>query len=348
MKWTLDEFMAGKLDVRCANKSEVKAFMKILGKMNVLWHSGSKADEFIPPIDDDGVYIRYNNYRDNRLTFGRSKDKNERTEPWSDFVGYPNRIPAKYKVEIECDGTTTTAKLIVDGKEVKSTTAKKHPEDKFNLKLGMETAFSRLWDKKEADPTPAATTTTEPMKNKLRFKVGDRIIYVKPEVGAYNEIKGWHGRIVKTKESAYCGVYDYGVEFDNDLFGTKCFYHDCDGYAKKNHGLYVCEDEIIPEPPEKETRPWCKFSATGNPLRFRVGDRVVMKRPASLYKSIEGFCGTITRVEDTPPYDYRVLFDDCIIGHGFNVDYVSYIPKDKPGHCLWVDDEWLEPEPKTT
>lgn len=254
----------------------------------------------------------------------------------------------RYEVVIECDGTTTTAKLIVDGKEVKSTTAKKHPDDKFNLKLGMETAFGRLWEKtekKDADPTPAAitttTTATEPTNPKLRFKVGDRVIYTKFEAIAPH-FKGKHGRIVKV--GIGCAPYDYGVEFDEPA-GRFEFAHNCMGHAKTSHGLWVYDYALTPEPPKEEIKPWCKSPATGNPLRFHTGDRVVVTNAPAPYDRLKGLPAKIISVEDTGYFDYTMQFDQCLIGRGV---YIPISINGKDGHCLWVDDTWLEPETTET
>lgn len=55
----------------------------------------------------------------------------------------------RYKVVIECNDDFTTAKMYVDGQQVKGECAKRHPEDKFNWRIGAQTAFNRLWLKKE-------------------------------------------------------------------------------------------------------------------------------------------------------------------------------------------------------
>ncbi len=39
--------------------------------------------------------------------------------------------------------------MVVNGKEVKVAQAKRNPEDKFNLRIGAETAFGRLWEMKK-------------------------------------------------------------------------------------------------------------------------------------------------------------------------------------------------------
>lgn len=58
----------------------------------------------------------------------------------------------RYKIEIACDDNkVTTAKLIVKGKTVKEATARKHPDDKFDLKIAASIALGRLFEKKCKD-----------------------------------------------------------------------------------------------------------------------------------------------------------------------------------------------------
>lgn len=62
---------------------------------------------------------------------------------------------AKYRITIESDGDTTTAKMIVNGKEVKQATAKRNPNDKANWRTGAQVAFDRLWAKQPKPEKPA-------------------------------------------------------------------------------------------------------------------------------------------------------------------------------------------------
>jgi hypothetical protein len=72
-----------------------------------------------------------------------------------------------YQITIDCDGDTTPARMIVIGKEVKTATAKRNPADKANWRIGAQTAFDRLWQKREKQ---------EEEKKHGGFKVGDRVV----------------------------------------------------------------------------------------------------------------------------------------------------------------------------
>lgn len=60
----------------------------------------------------------------------------------------------RYKIVIECNDDFTTAKMFVDGHQVKGEAAKRNPADKFNWRIGAQTAFNRLWEKKKKPVKP--------------------------------------------------------------------------------------------------------------------------------------------------------------------------------------------------
>lgn len=51
-----------------------------------------------------------------------------------------------YQILIDCDGTTTTATMTINGREIKTAIARRNPADKFDWRKGAELAFDRLWD----------------------------------------------------------------------------------------------------------------------------------------------------------------------------------------------------------
>lgn len=60
----------------------------------------------------------------------------------------------RYKIVIEGYKNTTLATMYVDDKVIKRTAAKRHPADKYNWKIGAQTAFNRLWEKKKKPVKP--------------------------------------------------------------------------------------------------------------------------------------------------------------------------------------------------
>lgn len=53
------------------------------------------------------------------------------------------------EIVIRKDGKEVRAVFKVNGKVVKESVAKCHPDDRFNFKTGAEIAFSRLFEKKK-------------------------------------------------------------------------------------------------------------------------------------------------------------------------------------------------------
>lgn len=124
----------------------------------------------------------------------------------------------RYKITIECDGKTTTARMEINGKEVKTAQAKRNPADAFNWRTGAETAFGRLWGKRENEGN-----------REQPFRVGDRVACM-IAVDGNESIIGKHGKIV------YIDAFDesrrYSVDFDEKL---ECG-HECGGNARWGHG----------------------------------------------------------------------------------------------------------------
>ena len=57
-----------------------------------------------------------------------------------------------YTIVINCNGNDiTTAKMIINGKVVKETHAKRNPGDKFDFKIGSRIAFDRLFERVRKD-----------------------------------------------------------------------------------------------------------------------------------------------------------------------------------------------------
>lgn len=76
-----------------------------------------------------------------------------------DWISVKDRLPESdepsYQILIDCDGTTTTATMTINGREVKTAIARRNPEDKFDWKKGAELAFERLWNsQRKAEKKP--------------------------------------------------------------------------------------------------------------------------------------------------------------------------------------------------
>lgn len=51
-----------------------------------------------------------------------------------------------YQILIDCDGTTTTATMTINDREIKTAIARRNPADKFDWRKGAKLAFERLWN----------------------------------------------------------------------------------------------------------------------------------------------------------------------------------------------------------
>lgn len=158
-----------------------------------------------------------------------------------------------YQIVIESNGDTTTAKMIVNGKEIKTSTTKRNPSDKPNWHIGAQVAFDRLWQKQEKPEKPA---------EKDGFKIGERVVCVSDHYSMGNSV-GEHGRIV------VIGEFDQiGVEFDR----CQPEGHHCGGKAKPGYGRWHSASELRHEQPTKQAVKEVKRNA-------KVGDwvRIVKK-----------------------------------------------------------------------
>lgn len=142
----------------------------------------------------------------------------------------PEENPPRYRIVIECDGgDVTTAEMVVNGKLVRTSSAKRNPEDRFDFKVGAEYAFERLFKKEEPKKE-------DPFGG---FKVGDRVICVDSYDGN-SRIRGRHGTI-----RILGGEYDpnlIGIEFDENVCG-----HDFDGRVKgvKDKHCWYCTVSVL-------------------------------------------------------------------------------------------------------
>lgn len=60
-------------------------------------------------------------------------------------IDFDPREPS-YQILIDCDGTTTTATMTINGREIKTAIARRNPAGKFDWRKGAELAFERLWN----------------------------------------------------------------------------------------------------------------------------------------------------------------------------------------------------------
>lgn len=216
--YTMEDFKRKKIIVR-VDKDRLEEFLGLCEDEGMLWISGNKPREYLyyyhpslgrgfpgtgitacTELDSEGR-LAWCNIEDYKYHYGI------KIVGMKDFLDHLEPAPhTKYKITIESDGTTTTAHMEINGKQVKSTQAKLHPVDKFNFKTGAEMAFGRLWEGEKK------IKKKEPIFNhELFFKVGDRVVC---EYANDNYlVEGKHGKIIGYTQDEFL------IEFDDNVMG---------------------------------------------------------------------------------------------------------------------------------
>lgn len=147
-KYSINDFFAGKVDIRCKNNKQALSLLEECDKRGVVWHSGKKATSRLPVMP----VLEMDFFCNGGLT--QSCGHDERNVVDFDQIDF---CPCKtsYQILIDCDGTTTTATMTINGREIKTAIARRNPEDKFNWRKGAELAFERLWNsQRKAEKKP--------------------------------------------------------------------------------------------------------------------------------------------------------------------------------------------------
>ena len=138
-QYTINDFFAGDVDIRCKNNKQALSLLEECDKRGVVWHSGKKATSRLPVMP----VLEMDFFCNGGLT--QSCGHDERNVVDFDQIDFDPREPS-YQILIDCDGTTTTATMTINGREVKTAIARRNPADKFDWKKGAELAFERLWN----------------------------------------------------------------------------------------------------------------------------------------------------------------------------------------------------------
>lgn len=142
----VSSFKIGRVAVRVGQK-HLRQFLKMCEKEGLMWLNGQKAMDFIPDDEyGDDLTIRILDVPGGMMVYSKSEDFATDGTPVIDFEEIEVRAMPRYRIVIESDCTTTTARMEIDGREVKTAQAKRNPNDKPNWRVGAETAFDRLWE----------------------------------------------------------------------------------------------------------------------------------------------------------------------------------------------------------
>lgn len=138
-KYSINDFFAGKVDIRCKNDKQKMAVLNECEKRGVVWNNDKKATYHFPKYS----VLEIDFYMNGKLT--QSNGHAERNVVDFDQIDFDPHEPS-YQILIDCDGTTTTATITINGREVKTAIARRNQADKFDWRKGAELAFERLWN----------------------------------------------------------------------------------------------------------------------------------------------------------------------------------------------------------
>ena len=233
--YTMEDFKNRKIVVR-VDKKYLEKFLHLCEKEGFLWESGREPISYIRwglCFHDVAIASCIDPHSNRRLVWcgvdAYERNPKIKIVGMKDFLDHLEPAPhTKYKITIESDGTTTTAHMEINGKQVKSTQAKLHPVDKFNFKTGAEMAFGRLWGSDK--------------KKKQDFHIGDRVVCVREADGAPYFI-GMHGTVrgvFMVNDNPFFKGTGYAVEFDKDCGHG----HDCCECVPSKRG-WVCNPSSL-------------------------------------------------------------------------------------------------------
>lgn len=137
-KYSINEFFAGNVDIRCKNAEQKMAVLKECDKRGVVWNDDEKATYHIPECS----VLEIGFYMNGKLT--QSNGHYDRNVVDFDKINFQKC--KHYRIVIDCDGDMTRAIMTIDGKEIKGAIARRNPADKFDWKKGAALAFERLWN----------------------------------------------------------------------------------------------------------------------------------------------------------------------------------------------------------
>lgn len=141
----ISDFVNGKVNAEIKNENEFKAFGRLLEGLSVKWRTEDRFLDFMPSaVDYGGIYVTC---KDGIITYTERCNSSCKNKIAVNEFSPKN---SGYKIIIECDGNdVTTAKMIINGKTVKESKAKRNPQDKFDFKIASELAFNRLFNREK-------------------------------------------------------------------------------------------------------------------------------------------------------------------------------------------------------
>lgn len=170
----MEKVILKSVSIKCETAEEVKKVLKICKDINIKWVDGQIATKYYPRNEN---YPKILNIGSNGIStcfinghYSRRYDlctANEFIE-----VKCKDLIFPKQEIHITRKDNEVHAILKENGKVIKRTVAKCHPEDEFDFKVGSKLVYDRLFEKDNEDEK---SKNTETNKLKYEFKVGDKV-----------------------------------------------------------------------------------------------------------------------------------------------------------------------------
>lgn len=222
--YTMKDFTDKKIAIRIPDRETADKVMQACHDAGVKWRYCTDPLDYDPVVGKERC-VEFDYFGDKTMTQGKCSNTAKHGYKIVNFDEVQLATAPRYKITIECDGKTTTARMEINGKEVKTAKARRNPADKFDWRIGAETAFNRLFGKKE-EKKPGV------------FKVGDRVVCVADTVDHKTSVAGKHG-VVRALTG---GANPVGVEFDEDVRGH-CLERNA-VECKDGHGWYLAAKDL--------------------------------------------------------------------------------------------------------
>lgn len=178
-QYTMEDFVKGKFAVKLNTKRQITKLLDMCARKKLRWFTGERPWYFASRLYqcELPIILIHNTKKITGLAWLEHKYFSIFDKPMVDFT----ELFQGYQITIDCDGTTTTATMTINGREIKTAIARRNLEDKFDWRKGAEVAFERLWNsQREAVEKP------EVREVKRYAKVGEYIKIVDAE-GANDE-----------------------------------------------------------------------------------------------------------------------------------------------------------------
>jgi hypothetical protein len=144
VNYTFDDFLAGRIGIRCDTREQYDRLMQECEKRGIRWPSSRSATfASYDETNHAGKKRTKIAIRGNKLYYRCDYDQ---LDDCIEAVPFSIIFPATStrKIVITTDGRVTTARLIDGKRTIKTATATCSPEDEFNFEYGAALACSRL------------------------------------------------------------------------------------------------------------------------------------------------------------------------------------------------------------